>query len=232
MKEDDFCPLCGKTTGVFIKGICKKCFLKKHVPVAIPETIGFTQCSTCGKILVSGKMFSYNEETLSQIVKKKIKIILLEKPSISISIPSIDAPVAEVVVKGILDSVPLLLKENVSLEPKLFQCDSCMKLVSQYHEAVIQLRSKAKGAKDLKTVLPKLVSLIEEQGKKDGLAVVTEVLEKKEGFDLSVGSKKAAYRAVRQMQTRLNAETKASSTLIGVTKSGKEKKRFTFLVRV
>jgi len=177
-------------------------------------------------------MLPLDKELLSQLVKRKIKTGDLEKPIVTVSIPSLEKPSAKVVVKGFIDSVPLLFEEKVSLKTEPFQCDYCMKLLSQYHEAVIQLRSKTKTKKALKPVLTQLLSLIESQKAKDSLAVVTEVREKKEGFDLKVGSKKAAYSAVRQLERGLGAETKASSTLRGVTKTGKEKRRFTFLLRV
>ena len=118
------------------------------------------------------------------------------------------------------------------LEPRPVQCDACMRLSSQYHEAIIQLRAKEGGRKELKKMLPILVGFVEVMHSKNSLSAVTEVSEKKEGFDLKVGSKKAAQIAVRQMKNKFNAETKSSSVLNGVDKSGNEKYRFTFLVRV
>ena len=99
-----------------------------------------------------------------------------------------------------------------------------------YHEAIIQLRGEDKT--ELKKRLPNLIGFVESQKRGNSLAVVTEVSEKKTGFDLKVGSKKAAQNAARQMHLSFGAETKTSSKLIGKDKSGKEKHRFTFLVRI
>ncbi len=234
MKDENFCPLCGKEKGHFIKGLCEECFLKKHKLVEIPETISFEQCRTCGKTRLFGKMVVPTEEKLSLIVKKKVKVKDLENEAVDVKVSQASKGVfsAKVLVKGTIDDVSLFFEETVLLEPEFVQCDPCMRLSSQYHEAIIQLRSKDSDKKKLKELLPKLIDFVEAMHSKDSLAAVIDVSEKREGFDLKVGSKKAAQNAVRQMKAKFNAETKSSSVLNGVDKSGNEKYRFTFLVRV
>ena len=234
MKGGNFCPLCGKEKGRFIKGLCKECFLKKHKLVEIPETISFEQCKTCGKARLFGKMAVPEPKNLALLVEKKVKARDLENETVHamVSIEEDGTFSAKVLVKGIIDNVPLSFEEKVLLEPAPVQCDACMRLSSQYHEAIIQLRAKDGKKKKLKAILPKLIGFVEASHSKDSLAAVTDVSEKREGFDLKVGSKKAAQKAARQMKTKFNAETKSSSVLNGVDKSGNEKYRFTFLVRV
>jgi len=233
MRGEDFCPLCGKTSGQFIKGLCRECFLKKHNPVEIPKSIEFEQCKACGKIKLFGKMIPFDREKLASVLEKKVHAKGLEKPTIHVSVSQTEQGLhAKALAKGIIDSVPLAFEKTIDLELLPFLCDACMKLSSQYHEAIIQLRPKAMAKAKLKALVPELIGFVESQRPGNSLAVVTEVGETGTGFDLKVGSKKAAQNAVRKMQAAFNAETKASSKLMGVDKKGREKKRFTFLVRV
>jgi len=221
MKDADFCPLCGKEKGMFIKGLCMDCFLKKHSPIDIPEELEFEQCVSCAKIKVAGKMAELSDEVLAAVVEKKVKAKDLTCREINVSIQEGSA---KVVVKGILDGVPLLFEKAVELKPKKVHCDACMRLSSNYHEAIIQLRCTNK--KLLAKALPALINAVDSQHKKNSLAMVTDVSKKKNGFDLKVGSKKAAQIAATQMQRSFNAEIKVSTKLLGRDKKGKEKTPF------
>ena len=234
MKGENFCPLCGNKKGRFIKGLCEECFLKKHKLVEIPEPISFEQCRTCGKARLFGKLVMPEPKKLELFVEKKVKINELNNAEVhaTVSVDEDEEFSAKVLVKGTIDNVPLSFEEKVLLEPEFVQCDPCMRLSSQYHEAIIQLRAKEGKRKELEKMLPILIGFVEAMHSKNSLSSVTEVSKKREGFDLKVGSKKAAQIAVRQMKNKFNAETKSSSVLNGVDKSGKEKYRFTFLVRV
>jgi len=232
MKSEDFCPLCGKKDGRFIKGLCKECFLKKHELVEIPDQIEFEQCSTCNKVKLFGKLVLISKEGLASFAKKKVKVKDLENGSVSVSVEEVEDEtfIAHVLVKGLLDSVPLSFEKDVPLIPITVQCDACMRLLSQYHEAIVQLRSLDK--KNLERALPALINAIEEQHSKDSLAKVTETKKVRNGFDLKVGSKKASFNAMKKMQKMFKAETKMSNKLLGRDNKGGLKHRFTFLVRV
>ena len=208
MKSENFCPLCGNKKGRFIKGLCEDCFLKKHKLVEIPEPISFEQCRTCGKAKLFGKLVVPDQKNLALLVKKKVKINELDNAEVHATVSMIEDNEfsAKVHVKGIIDNVPLSFEKDVLFEPKSVQCDPCMRLSSQYHEAIIQLRAKeGTGKKELEAMLPKLIGFVEAMHSRDSLAAVTEVSEKREGFDLKVGSKKAAQNAVRQMKAKFNA---------------------------
>ena len=139
MRGEDFCPLCGKIEGRFIKGLCEDCFLKKHPLVNIPETVEFEQCSTCEKIKISGKLIPFNEDSLKNLVERKVKSKDLKDSTVTVKISEDEEGFlfAHVLVKGIFDDVPLLFEKDVMLETKLMQCDPCMRLASLYHEAII-----------------------------------------------------------------------------------------------
>ena len=231
MRGQNFCPICGKTTGRFIKAMCMECFQKKHSLAEIPDKIEFEQCVSCGKAKFSGKLALPNNELLASLVEKKVKVKDLENAALNVSIKESEEDlIANVLVKGIIDSVPLSFEKQVPLIPLKMQCDPCMRLKSQYHEAIIQLRGKDR--KRLKQALDELLNHLESLHAKDSLAAAIEVNENKNGFDLKIGSKKAAQSTAKHLQKLFDAETKRSSKLLGRDKTGNEKHRFTFLVRI
>jgi len=231
MKGEDFCPLCGKTKVPFIRGLCRECFLKKNPPVEIPDKVAFRQCSGCEKILISGKTIVPDEQALSKAVEKAIKIRGLEKPAVDIKVSGQEGLLsADVTVKGIADSVPLLFRKTISLDRQLFQCDSCMRLRSDCWEAKVQLRSRERKA--LETGLARMQGLLDAGREQDSLSAVIKAVKVKNGVDVFVGSKRAAYHAVKQLRLDFNAEVKQSFKLVGVDKSGKQRKRATYSVRL
>ncbi len=226
MKGANFCPVCGKQEGRFIKGFCEECFLKSHALLDVPETIEFEQCKECEKARLFGKFVPLEKEKLASLVEKKVKVHGLETASTAVSVEEGEEGfTAHVQVKGIIDSVPLSFEREAGLVPVPVQCDSCMKLSSQYHEALIQLRGRDK--KRLEQVLQALIKVIESKRSKDSLAVVTDVAKSRQGFDLKVGSRKAARNAMQFAQRKFNAETNTSKKSLK-----RNRLRFTFLVRV
>ncbi len=231
MKGEDFCPLCGKTQGRFIKGFCEQCFLKKHALVEIPESVHISQCRACGKYKLFGKMTLPTEKLLAKLVEKKVKAKGLEQETVFAEVKKAEEGFeAKILVKGIVDSVPLSFEKTIPIKIDNFQCDPCMRLASQYHEAIIQIRSGDK--KKLERALDKILESLSSQRKTNTLSLATETKKVKNGLDLKVGSKKAAQNAVRATQKSLGGETKTSTKLLGNDKKGKERRRFTFLLRL
>ena len=176
-------------------------------------------------------MVEPTEDQLARLVEKKVKAKGLEQEVVFARVKKTEGGFeARAMVKGIVDSTPLSFEKTIPIEIDAIQCDPCMRLSSQYHEAIIQIRSKDKKKRE--KALEKTLESLSSQRKSNTLSLATEKTDRKNGFDLKVGSKKAAQNAVRSAQHSLGGETKASSKLLGRDKKGKEKHRFTFLLRL
>lgn len=231
MKNSDFCPFCGKTDARFIKGLCEECYQKKHRIVEFPASIEFEKCRHCAKIRVSQKWFPLKKESLALIAEKAVKVLDLENPVKSVSVKESNGGfLAEISITGAIDSVPMHFEKEIPFFPKTVLCDPCMRLSSQYFEAIIQLRGddplKVKKAFSLVT------GYFKAESRKNSLAAITEVLEKSGRIDLKIGSKKAAYHAAKLVEREIGAQIKVSKKLTGVDRNHQETYRFTFLVRV
>jgi NMD protein affecting ribosome stability and mRNA decay len=226
MKDENFCPICGKTNARFVKGLCIDCFQKKHSLVEFPEKVSFEQCTGCGKIKLQGKFVPLQKEALASIAEKSVKVKGLEKPCVQAEVEERpEGFFAKILVKGIVERNPVAFQATIAMEPAFVQCDACMRLSSQYHEAIVQLRSQS--PKLAEKALESFVGSIKSQAKKDTLAAVTEIAKAKNGFDLKVGSKKAAQNAAKALEKKFGAKTKVSKKALK-----RNRTRFTFSVRL
>ncbi len=226
MKDENFCPLCGKTDARFVKGLCLECFQKKHSLVEFPEKISFEQCTGCEKIRFRGKFVPLQKEALASVAEKSVKVKELEKAVVQAEVlEGREGFSANFFVKGFVENVPIALEKTVPLEPVFVQCDACMRLSSQYHEAIVQIRSE--NPKLAERAAEAFMDSVNAQAKKDGLAAVTLVSEEKNGFDLKVGSRKSAKNGVKFLGKKFGAETKVSKKSLK-----RNRVRYTFSVRV
>lgn len=226
-----FCPKCGKETDVFIGKICKDCFLEKNNLFSLKK-INITQCKICKKILVAGKWVDFSEEAIAEEVANKVKILPeLNTPKIFVELePHIDNNYTALIkIEGILNNY--LIEEELVAKFKLKEitCDACMKLNSDYREAIIQLRSKRKENEDDVFLLAK--NLLDLEKSKDPLSGTSKIEKVRNGYDLWIGSKKAAVKVTRALSKFYNVKPVISKKLIGEDEQGKRKYRHTFCIR-
>ena len=224
-----FCPTCGATDCLFVKGRCLPCFLKEHKLLILPELIKLQRCKQCGKILLSRKMQNFDLELLRQFVKKKCKVKELNDAALTVDLLEINEKEmqANVTAKGLIENTPVLAEYKTTISFPLMQCDACMKLKSNYFEATIQLRGEKAAA-----AFSRLGQLLASLQKRDGLAAIVSATEKKNSIDAIVGSKKAAALAVKRLEKEFKTDATKTFKLIGVDRTGKQKKRATFALRV
>ncbi len=97
-------------------------------------------------------------------------------------------------------------------------CQDCGRRSGGYHEAIIQLRGNSTRINQLAQALLREL---------EAITFVTKVIEKKEGVDLQVGSKRAAI----DVMSKRHFETITSNKLVG-EKNGKQLYRKTICVRL
>lgn len=232
-----FCPKCGTTKGAFVSGFCQKCYLEDHRIVELPVRIDVPCCKKCGKLRVKGKWLEQNSEALKELVLSHLKLKKLDSPVVSVKLHRLDqgTTLAVVLVKGKIGKEEAAVETQALLVPKEIVCANCNLLDANYYEAVLQLRfdtAKKMPKRQFDETLLEIDALAERLHKKDSLAKVTNVEKIFNGFNVLIGSKRAAKKIVEHFERKHKARTKSSFTLAGVNASGKVKKRFTFLVRI
>ena len=235
-KLKKFCPKCGSEGDVFIRGFCEKCYFQDNEIVAVPEKIRLERCRRCDKVKFQGKWTDPKISDLIASISKKVKVKEIENPQVlgEIVFHSTKETAAHFKISGKIDGTDVEFEKNITLEFKSCICDPCMRVTSNYHESIVQVRSSKKITKTkMHVILRDINLLLSKERKKDPLAEVVAVKTSKTGFDVLIGSKSAGKRSAERLARKYNSTIKTSYKIVGRdTKKGKEKKRFTFCVRV
>ncbi|MDO8626942.1 MAG: NMD3-related protein, partial [Candidatus Diapherotrites archaeon] len=203
---DRFCPKCGKESSLFIGNFCKECYLEDHKLVTIDEEFPIERCKYCEKLKLKFAWCEYSSLVLQKFIEDKIKTVILS-PQAHIEFQSLDddEKVARITVVGTVEGKIIEVKKSTILKFLKAQCDACMKVRSNYWEAILQLRPKV-GEKILKW--DKFVKKVEAQLKRqsgDGLAKIVTISKNKRGIDIYLGSSMAA----RKIADTLSREFKS-----------------------
>ena len=228
-----FCPRCGTADKPFVQGFCADCFLESNPVLELPTGLKVLECRTCAKVLLEGKWVLFSLERVSDWVLKKIKVKQLEKPRIDLN--ARQTPTGFALDGKLLGSLSGHFVERVFLvevKKTVSLCMDCSKLSANYYEAILQLRLDSLPKKDWKMVLEKAQREVEKGFATDSLSRVSNALSLKNGFDLFIGSKRAGKIVSQKLVQKFGGKITRSFSLAGIDKTGKEKKRYTFLVRI
>lgn len=231
MGYEQFCVKCGATTDALIKGMCVKCYLKRNELFEI-RPFDIEICVKCGKMKVKGRWGAYNLEAIGAEVANKVKFLLpVDQPKINVSlepITNIDFNAA-IDLAGFIDGVLVEQKIDYPFSLSKVSCDPCMKVVSNYREAIIQLR--ASSFSEAESMLEVTKTFLEEERVKDSLSAIIKVAKLPKGFDLWIGSNKGAYKVVRKLERLYHVKALESKKLIGEDRSRRLKYRFTYCLK-
>lgn len=220
-----FCPKCGSEKGPFINQLCKSCYIQENELALVPRKINLKKCKRCGAIFVKRHWVKENNESLKAILAENIKKFYVESPSLDTKIEKcVDGYKGEVCVKGKAFGKTVEKKYSIELRYEPAQCDQCIKKASAYYEAEIQIRADKKNAEDIISFIESLTAIEKED--------IVKKSKSKKGFDLFVISNRSAKRIAKAVAKKFKTGFKASSTLRGIDKDGKERLRHTYLLRV
>ncbi len=196
-------------------------------------------CKTCKKVLLRNTWTGLSEELIQDELTKKVKPIpQLLQPKIFVKVKTIPVDFdkekallfeANVKVVGFLGSELVEEEENFTVRLPREMCDSCMKLISNYREGIIQLRGRDKEEAEL--MKTQLLTFLDNEKSRDTLSAVIKTINQKNGYDFWIGSRKATTKAANFFKKFYKAEIKESSKLIGVDEKGRNKFRMTYLIR-
>jgi NMD protein affecting ribosome stability and mRNA decay len=226
-----FCPKCGTEHGPFIDGFCTKCFLEDNKLLIVPSRLELQRCKRCGKVLINRKWVSDSAANITNYILSKIKWADMEEKALDIELERLQKGLkVSLNVSGKLKWTPLSARYETFIYYKNQLCDACLKLSSSYHEAVIQIRHS--GSLQSTKLLGSVEKILESVQSEDPLARIVKTTKRKNGVDLLIGSNKAAKLLVKELKKRFNANIKRTASVVGLTKDGKRKAEYTYLVRL
>ena len=231
-----FCPRCGKEISAPIRGFCRECFLEKHEILLVDEELKIPKCKSCLKIKIKGAWFVESPKTIEDFLRSKMKLKEITNEKINIGMAQNDdgSVSVQIGVSGTINDDKIEFSREIQLKPAIVLCDPCMRLVSDYYEATLQVRFNEKpDAKAIDRKIDEINKMLEYEKKKDSLSQAIKRSEETNGFNVYIGSAKAARRIAEALAKSAHTRVISSSKLMGMdSRTGKATNRFTYCVRV
>ena len=224
-----FCPKCGKDTEKFIDSICHECYMKNRRLLKIEEPLRIEICD-CGKVREKNRWITRDslKSAIDRYLKENIKADTGAKTDIRYDLSQIrhlskkiNIPITINIRKDSFKT-----QEKTRLQISLVPCPDCLRLKSGYFEATIQVRGKINKNKEIKDYIERR---IEELAKKTELSFITSCESVHNGYDLKIGSKKAAKKIAREIKDKYDMNLKESYSIYGL-KDGKDVYRTTIAI--
>jgi nonsense-mediated mRNA decay protein 3 len=237
MTSGKFCYLCGEVTDAIYEGLCGSCYLKDKKLIDLPAKIGVSVCRGCMRHYMGA--WVGGESTLAALVDRIAQKEVDKGLSKDLENAEITVKIKDIKEKGKGLTVDLEVNATGStmglehhalltstLMIKNVVCPDCSKRAGGYYEANVQLRAEQidKPLSELHTQLNRIYE-------KDKHAFIVEEAAVTGGFDVKLGSAKAAKTLGAYFKAHHKAEIKETATLVG-RKDGKDIYRKTVLIRM
>lgn len=195
-----FCALCGKTDVPLIENLCQACYFKKNPPFSIKHEPELRICPHCFSYKLSKKWVqtqsSNQTEFLEQAIAQVLPLFIKHSPEFDITVqPQIDEEIKltnkieiPVLISAKKDDIVITETLPVTIIIESAPCEVCTKKMSGAYEAILQFRSlKGRISEEEKLqvydIIDKTLCLESYKG-----AYISEIKEKKQGFDAYVSS--------------------------------------------
>jgi len=223
------CPSCGleKNKNLFVGQICKDCHYKEKArfEVILKDVI---ICKSCARLKFGFSWKPFAEDVFEDLIKSNIK------SNLDYKLKNLDVTILK---NKIIASLDIqvgkdLLHDDFTFVPKYQYCSDCYKKMSDFFQAVIQLRGFGNSKQTQKEFLKLLEKVKKEELKKGNFGAYMQKQEiEGEGIDYYLGSKHLAISFIREIKDHYDVDKKESFKLVGLLPGGKDKVRTTFLVK-
>ncbi len=203
-----------------------------------PHHVDLNRCTNCEEYSFGDNWIQMEEtEAVEEIALRQMQLIPeAEVVSVGVMTEAQDERTfkvsveADVAVNGYLtedrDSIIVRLKNTV--------CKKCSRQLGNYYEATLQIRSGEKELSDdlRDEVVRRVRDTVETMSKNNRSLFITRVQEVAGGIDMLMSSISMTRSIAKDLSDTYGAETKESSSLVGMSSDGIDIYRLTYLVRL
>ncbi|MEM0149373.1 MAG: NMD3-related protein [Candidatus Micrarchaeaceae archaeon] len=134
-----YCPICNKSSDDirFVGEFCQDCVIDM-LKRKIPRSAEVYQCKSCERIRVGMDNFNLTKSALTAALKTVIKT-----PGCDFKVVSYSKTDAVLRFKCAVDGDTVGFDDNIELRIRKWMCKDCVRRVSGYYEALVQLRGDA-----------------------------------------------------------------------------------------
>jgi len=232
-----FCVNCGKELDHLISSLCPECYLQKGEVLPLPEEFVIDFDSRSGRVRIGRDWVELTDQAIGEMIGDKIKSLAKPKKipvsDIVVSLERKDGDIfSDVSFSVVVEGVPLLVKKNVKVRLHKTISDASMRLASNYHEAIIQIRFiKKPTLEEGRAKMAELMKFLKEQKKKIELSEVVDSKNVPGGFDVMVGSAKASKIVTNRLAKKYGLRVIYSNKMIGMNDNGTTKYRHTYCIK-
>lgn len=231
-----FCVECGRE-GELIGSVCKECYSKKHTLAELPDHVDLRLCAHCSSM--ETRRGWEDVGSVREAVERAVEeALVLPKDSklsdMRVRLEQKDEHNLQATVDIALTAhgteFTRALKTVVRL--KRGSCDECSKQQGKYYEAILQVRGPGRSLPegvqaDVERLVRDRVGAMRRSSREVFISKVEHV---RGGLDFYFSTVSSARSVARELQERMCAEFKESSSLWG-RREGRDIYRMTFMVR-
>ncbi|MBI4210380.1 MAG: hypothetical protein HY544_02645 [Candidatus Diapherotrites archaeon] len=236
---------CGKEIGEFVKGLCVPCFLEKGTLIELPKSITVDYDRRSGRLRSGRDWVPDSDGEVAKIVAGRILSLAapqkLPIEGLAITVRRVQDRIAVAVSfstiveggdGGVAGGVSIPFSAELSVYLRKTISDASMKLSSNYHEAIMQVRfAKRPTLEEGRQKLAEVLALLKAEKRKIELSEAIDTKNVPGGFDLLIGSAKAAKKVATRMGRKYGIRPIYSNKMIGMNDNGTTKYRHTYCLK-
>lgn len=233
-----FCVECGKEGVALYGGACMECFLKGRQLAKLPHHVDLQVCTSCNEYMLGGAWTKIRRaDACGEAALEHLEIIPEARlESVGIKSQQQDERSYQTYIQVDLDvdGTPAGAEVSTNVRVKHTVCQLCSRKLGSYYVSIVQVRSGGKNPDEklLSEISAKVGSYVASHGNNNRDTFISKEERVPGGIDFKLSSNSLGRSVARLIADTYGAETKESSSLVGVHSDGSDMYRVTFLARL
>ena len=235
----NFCVKCGRDCEESLDGMCIDCWLDGRKLTELPHHVDLKVCTNCGEFLFGDRWVRKGrEEAVQDAAADSLSVIRGAKAvGIATEYERQDPYVYVVRVHTECDVMGYAAEDVASTIVRIKNnvCKRCSRQLGSYYEAILQIRTGAKGGlteEQRERALAFTEGYVARAAAANRSLFITKTEDVTGGVDVYLSSISLGKNLAKEFSELYCAETKESPKLVGQTADGQDMYRLTYLVRL
>ena len=235
----NFCVKCGRDCEESLDGLCIDCWLDGRRLTELPHHVDLKVCTNCGEFQFGDRWVKKELEVAVQDAAVDALSVIRDAKvtGVSTSFECQDPYVYVVNVRSDCDVMGYETSDEASTIVRIKNnvCKRCSRQLGSYYEAILQIRTAAKGGltkEQREESLAFTEDYVERAASTNKSLFITKMEMVTGGVDVYLSSISLGKNLAKEFSELYCAETKESPKLVGQTTDGQDMYRLTYLVRL
>ena len=234
-----FCVKCGRDCEESLNGLCIDCWLDGRSLTSLPHHVDLKVCTNCGEFMFGDRWRAMEtEDAVEQAAENALDHLSDVKVKHNdFTLDCQDPYVYEVTIHSFCDVMGYETEHDATTIVRIKNnvCKRCSRQLGSYYEAILQIRTGAKGdlpADQREEALAFTEDYVHRAAQTNKSLFITKMEIVTGGVDVYLSSISLGKNLAKEFSEVYCAETKESPKLVGQTTDGQDMFRLTYLVRL